>query len=111
MHKWPESAHLRLRGTFQRGRLTVPLRTLRRVLGAAAYAPEPSFWAGTGFGGIVWRAVLATKRRSNSAVALSGASAKLLRHLARRRPRSGARGGAAVYGPRRKDACARSSTR
>src|SRR3954452_4415119 len=42
---------------------------------------------------------------------LSGASAKLLRHLARRRPRSGARGGAAVYGPRRKDACARSSTR
>src|SRR4051812_48005858 len=41
----------------------------------------------------------------------SGASAKLLRHLARRRPRSGARGGAAVYGPRRKDACARSSTR
>ena len=43
--------------------------------------------------------------------ALSGASAKLLRHLARRRPRSGARGGAAVYGPRRKDACARSSTR
>ena len=43
--------------------------------------------------------------------ALNGASAKLLRHLARRRPRSGARGGAAVYGPRRKDACARSSTR
>src|SRR5215212_3274691 len=42
---------------------------------------------------------------------LSGASAKLLRHLARRRPRSGARGGAAVYGPRRRDACARSSTR
>ena len=39
--------------------------------------------------------------------ALSGASAKLLRQLARRRPRSGARGGAAVYGPRRKDACAR----
>src|SRR3954468_5658121 len=42
---------------------------------------------------------------------LSGASAKLLRHLARRRPRSGGRGGAAVYGPRRRDACARSSTR
>src|SRR3954465_11472347 len=36
MHKWPESEHLRLRGTFQRVRLTVPLRTLRRVLGAAA---------------------------------------------------------------------------
>jgi Ca2+-binding RTX toxin-like protein len=42
---------------------------------------------------------------------LSGASAKLLQHLARRRPRSGARGGAAVYGPRGRDACARSSTR
>src|SRR4051794_2492266 len=42
---------------------------------------------------------------------LSGASAKLLRHLARQRPRSGARCGAAVYGPRRRDACARSSTR
>src|SRR3954462_12013485 len=44
----------------------------------------------------------------NSIHALSGASAKLLRHLARRRPRSGARCGAAVYGPRRRDACARS---
>ena len=42
---------------------------------------------------------------------LSGASAKLLWHLARRRPRSGARCGAAVCGPRRRDACARSSTR
>src|SRR4051812_31571734 len=42
---------------------------------------------------------------------LNGASAKLLRHLARRRPRSGARCGAAVCGPRRRDACARSSTR
>ena len=28
--------------TFRRGRLTVPLWTLRRVLGAAARAPEPT---------------------------------------------------------------------
>src|SRR3954451_12347448 len=42
---------------------------------------------------------------------LSGASAKLLRHLARRRPRSGARCDGAACGPRRRDACARSSTR
>ena len=33
------AAHLRPRGTFRRGRLTEPLRTLRRVLEAAAHAP------------------------------------------------------------------------
>src|SRR5215213_1257581 len=42
---------------------------------------------------------------------LSGTSAKLLRHLARRRSRGGARCGAAVFGPRRRGARARSSTR
>src|SRR4051812_14345914 len=34
----PPSAHLRHRETFRRRRLTILLRTLRRVLGAAAYA-------------------------------------------------------------------------
>src|SRR6476661_7778074 len=37
-----DSTHLRLRGTFRRGRLTVPLRTLQRVLGPAAHAPKPT---------------------------------------------------------------------
>jgi drug/metabolite transporter (DMT)-like permease len=44
-------------------------------------------------------------------IVLSGASAKLLQHLARQRPQGGARGGAAVCDPRQKGACARSSTR
>src|SRR3954453_18667507 len=38
-----DSTHPRLRGTFRRGRLTVPLRTLRWVLGAAESAPFASF--------------------------------------------------------------------
>ena len=58
---------------------------------------------------MLWSA--AVEKGYSAPIWLSGASAKLLRHLARRRPRGGARGGAAVYGPRRKDACARSSTR
>src|SRR3954469_12612817 len=54
------SAHLCLRRTFRRGRLTVPLRTLRRVLGAAAHG-RVEMWRGGGRLGIsvsapfVWR--------------------------------------------------------
>src|SRR3954452_24684514 len=39
----PESEYLCLRRRFRRGRLTVSLRTLRRVLGAAAHAPLRPF--------------------------------------------------------------------
>src|SRR3954452_20655999 len=46
-HACPLPALGRRRGMFRGGRLTVPLRTLRRVLGAAAHAPIRTLRSGT----------------------------------------------------------------